>query len=199
MSPDTLPLAHRGFFLFPLPPGEKRTEPGQLARATNDAAEMARWPADANVGVACRPSGIVVLDLDRHDDGRDGIAMFGQLCGQHRRPWPGTLTVKTPREGLHLYFRAPSGVVVSSIGRWPGIDVRAPGRRLGGYVVGPGSIVGGREYVIEQDVPLLPLPVWLAALLADPEAAARADRPPVGTSRTTNARTGNRQAQKGTA
>ncbi|WP_236567332.1 bifunctional DNA primase/polymerase [Nocardia sp. CY41] len=47
----------------------------------------------------------------------------------------------------------------------PGIDIRGPGRILGGYLAGPGSIVDGREYVIEVDAPIEWLPGWLAALI----------------------------------
>ncbi|MFG1892151.1 bifunctional DNA primase/polymerase [Micromonospora sp. NPDC049051] len=83
-----------------------------------------------------------------------------------RWPWPNTLTVATAHDGLHLYFRAPIGIVVpNSISRWPGIDVRAPGHRLGGYLVGPGSVVDGRPYTIARDLPIAPLPPWLTARL----------------------------------
>jgi hypothetical protein len=74
--------------------------------------------------------------------------------------------VATAHNGLHLYFRAPADVVIpSSIGRWPGVDVRAPGHRLGGYLVGPGSLIDGRPYTISRDLPIAPLPPWLTAKL----------------------------------
>ena len=70
------------------------------------------------------------------------------------------------RLGLHLYFWAPAGVVVpSSIGWWPGVDVRAPGQRLGGYLVGPGSVVDGVAYTVARDVAIAPLPAWLTRKL----------------------------------
>jgi hypothetical protein len=48
--------------------------------------------------------------------------------------------------GLHLYFTAPPvWVMVNTIGfLGPGVDVRAPGRTSGGYVIGPGSVIDGR-------------------------------------------------------
>lgn len=64
----------------------------------------------------------------------------------------GHVHVATPHGGLHLYFRVPSGAAAASaIGRWPGIDIRAPGCRSGGYLAAPGSVVDGVEYVIEHD------------------------------------------------
>ena len=46
------------------------------------------------------------LDLDRHDRGPDGIAAFAALCRVYGQPWPDTLTVATPHNGLHLYLAA---------------------------------------------------------------------------------------------
>jgi hypothetical protein len=56
----------------------------------------------------------------------------------------------------------------STISRWPGIYIRAPGYRTSGYLAGPGSVVDGAEYVIDRDVPAAPLPRWLASLLTSP-------------------------------
>jgi hypothetical protein len=93
------------------------------------------------------------------------------LYGQ---PWPDTFTVATSRAGPHLYFRVPPGAAAAStISRWPGIDIRAPGYRTGGYLAGPGSVVDGIPYVIEHDVPIAALPAWLAGLL---DAGARPGR-----------------------
>jgi Bifunctional DNA primase/polymerase, N-terminal len=169
MSPDpTRALLARSLALFPIPAGAKQAPVGWHELVTTDPAAVRAWPAGGNVGVACRASGIVGLDLDRKDD-VDGTDTLRALCAAARRPWPATLTVTTPHGGLHLYFRAPTDpgdvVVPSSIGRWPGIDVRAPGRRLGGYLVGPGSTVDGRRYVITQDLPIAPLPGWITTHL----------------------------------
>jgi len=69
-----------------------------------------------------------------------------------------------PARRGHLYFRIPPGTAAAStISRWPGIDIRAPGYRTGGYLAGPGSVVDGAEYVIDRDVPAAPLPAgWPA-------------------------------------
>jgi len=54
---------------------------------------------------------------------------------------------------------------------WPGADTRGPGLRLGGYLAGPGSVVGGRRYEIARDDPIAELPGWLAALITRPASA----------------------------
>lgn len=83
---------------------------------------------------------------------------------------PETFTLATPSGGRHLYFRAPVGCTVGSMsgGRTllgPGIDVRGPGNSSGGYLVEPGSIIGGRQYAIALDVPVAKLPGWIAERL----------------------------------
>lgn len=173
-----LALAERGFAVFPLRPGTKtpavrRDWEGQ---ATTDAARLREIvrPA-ANVGVACGPSRLLVLDLDVAKDpdqpGADPHAMPAADGDPPRhgadalralaagRELPATLTVATPTGGRHLYYRAPQGFRLrNTVGRLgPLIDTRAEG----GYVVGPGSVVDGRRYRVTADLPVAPLPGWL--------------------------------------
>jgi hypothetical protein len=165
MRTDPTLAVAAGLAVFPLPAGAKRAAPGWHRHVTTDPTVVAGWPDGANIGVGCRASGIVGLDLDR-EDGADGVDTLAALCAAARRPWPDTFTVTTPSGGSHLYFTAPAGVIVpSSIGRWPGVDVRAPGVRRGGYLVGPGSLVDGRPYTIARNLPIAPLPGWLTAKL----------------------------------
>jgi hypothetical protein len=163
---DAAAVAGRGLAVFPLPAGGKAAAPGWHRRCTADLELLARtWPYGANIGVGCRASGIAGVDLDRHG-GPDGVATFAEVCARHGQPWPCTLTVATPSGGLHLYFTVPAGLVVPSVaGIWPGVDTRGPGLRLGGYLAGPGSVVGGRRYEIARDDPIAELPGWLAALI----------------------------------
>ncbi|SEG90991.1 Bifunctional DNA primase/polymerase, N-terminal [Thermomonospora echinospora] len=174
--------AERGWCVFPLRPGDKR--PALRAdwerRAT--AADKARirrcWEHAAyNVGIACGPSGLIVVDLDVPKAGErppaewarepgiwDGADVFATLCERHGQPFPfDTYTVLTGRGGMHLYFTEPAGLELrNSAGRlgWL-IDTRA----RGGYVVAAGSIVAGRVYTVVNDADPAPLPGWLAALL----------------------------------
>jgi len=156
-------LAH-GLAVFPIPAGQRTAPPGWQHRASRDPGQP--WPAGSNVGVGCRASGVVGLDLDvKH--GVDGLGTFARICDQHGEQWPDTFTVVTAHAGRHLYFAVPAGeVVISTIGvLGPGIDVRARGRVSGGYLIGPGSIVDGRPYTVDRDAPIAPLPGWLGRLL----------------------------------
>ncbi|GAA0439343.1 hypothetical protein GCM10010357_70960 [Streptomyces luteireticuli] len=167
--------------VFPLPPGGRRPAlPGWHGRCLHDAARVREtWRAGQNVGVGCRASGLVGLDLD----GPEGAASFAALCAAHGQPVPATLTVRTPH-GRHLYFRAPAGRFIGSVsggraGLGPGIDTRGPGRRTGGYLIGPGSVVGGLRYTVVRDAPVLDLPAWLTDRLSAP-ARCRSSAPAVG-------------------
>jgi Bifunctional DNA primase/polymerase, N-terminal len=163
---DLAGLVRRGLAVFPLPPGSKAAAPGWHRQCSTDLTMAAGWPAGSNTGVGCRASSIVGLDLDRHAGKPDGVASFACLVGELGAGWPSTFTVATPSGGLHLYFRVPAGLVVpSAAGIWPGVDTRGPGLRLGGYLAGPGSVVGGRRYEIARDEPIAELSAWLAALI----------------------------------
>ena len=168
-------LARRGFCVFPCRPGEKRPAvPDWEHRACADPDRVRRfWPGSQhNIGIACGPSNLVVIDLDCHGtlpeewqmpgvlDGRDVMA---QLCDWAGKPWPSTYWAVTPSGGWHLYFTGPEGSEIRNsaglIG--PQVDVRASG----GYVVGAGSAVDGKPYEVIDDRPPAPLPGWLARML----------------------------------
>lgn len=144
-------------------------------KATSDKAIIAtHWRPRANIGVGCRKSGLLVIDLDRHNPAADGIDTFTRLCEAREHPWPSTLSAATPGDGLHLYFWAPPGRQLGNSSKklGPGIDTRGPGSgNGGGYVLGPGSIVGGKAYTIIRDEPIIPLPGWLIELLDPPRPA----------------------------
>jgi hypothetical protein len=175
--PDPLVAVLRGLAVFPIASGGNRPiAPDWQRAATRDEDEIRRtWRPGDNIGIGCWRSGIVGLDLDVADGAHhttvDGTETLATLCDLHNQPWPTTLTTGTPSGGQHLYFHTPPGRIIlsSSGGRsalGPGIDVRAPGRGgRGGYLVGPDSIVCGRRYEIVEDVPIAPLPLWLASLL----------------------------------
>ncbi|MFI7462799.1 bifunctional DNA primase/polymerase [Nonomuraea sp. NPDC049646] len=180
--------AARGWHVFPLTPYDKRPLPGFTAweqHATTDTALIhhmwARGPF--NIGIACGPSRLVVLDLDvpkpdEHPPAgwalpgiNDGADVLAALCEQAGQPLPlETFMVRTRRGGTHLYFTAPSDIDLrNSAGKlgWK-IDIRA----RGGYIVAPGSRVALRDGSGSYDVLHGPapaaLPTWLTERLSSP-------------------------------
>ncbi|KXK61079.1 DNA primase [Micromonospora rosaria] len=184
-------LAHaaRGWHVFPLRPDDKRPavpdhsgddctgrDPrcraagrhlGWEDRATTDPTRIRRaWTTRPyGIGVACGPSGLVVVDLDVTDGGPSGLDTLTDLTGRHGGTVDPTYTVTTGRGGAHLYYRHPdTGPTLRNTAGTVGpmVDTRAHG----GYVVGAGSTVAGRPYTVALDCDPDPLPAWLADLLA---------------------------------
>jgi hypothetical protein len=173
-------------------PAVKRWE----ASATTDRAQIADWwpndPACAkNIGIACGPAGLVVVDLDeirgtlsadwvphgvRH--GREVLALLAQWAGESDPA--DTFTVVTP-SGEHRYFLAPPGGQLRSTvgeagrGLGPAVDVRA----WGGAVAAAGSMrlirSAPRLYRVDPRRPAdpVPLPQWLITRLTPPPPVSR--------------------------
>ena len=168
-----LAIAARGWHVFPCAIDGKRPALRENWQhvATTDRARIYRWwtRAPFNIGIACGPSGLVVIDLDIPKDDSDGsttgIQSLTELCELHSQPYPSdTLTVTTPSSGTHLYFRAPASPVRNSAGYLgPHIDVRA----TGGYVLAPDSRIGHRTYEVANAACPTPLPSWIASLLGN--------------------------------
>jgi hypothetical protein len=179
-----LTAAGRGWPVFPLVPYGKRPAIAGWPRAASvDAGVLAAWwrRAAYNVGIACGPAGLLVVDLD--GPGRpppewagavDGRAVFTELACRAGATVEPTFTVSTPSGGEHRYYSVqegqPSRSTAGSLG-WH-VDTRG----AGGYVVAASSVrrVDGqhRRYRVLDSTEPAPLPGWLAALLAPTPAEA---------------------------
>jgi len=145
-----LDLARNGYRVFPLEPDGKRPIVARWPEAaTSDESAIRRWWGDhptANIGVATG-NGLLVIDADCkvkdgvREHGLESLAMLDDLG------LPEGFRVRTASGGVHVYLRVPPGVGLTigakDIAGYPGIDFRCDG----GYVVGPGSIVAGVQYV----------------------------------------------------
>lgn len=172
-----LDLAARGWALFPVRPGGKAPAiRGWQDRATTDPDRIARFwreHPDHNAGIACGPSGLLVIDCDMpkpgHPDdpppepgGRNGAEVLAALAAG-RGGLPDTWTVSTPSGGRHLYFRTPTprdgGVVLGNTGRLLGSMLDTRGH--GGQVLAPGSRLPNGGYELLDDTDPAALPGWL--------------------------------------
>ncbi|MFF1612248.1 bifunctional DNA primase/polymerase [Amycolatopsis sp. NPDC058278] len=202
-----LEAAERGWPVFPLAPRSKRPAiPGWQQRATCDPDRIRRWwlrHPMCNLGIACGPAGLLVLDLDAAHGripphwarlgvthGRDVLALLAEQAGE---PDPvDTFTVATPRGGEHRYFSRPPGSRLrSTVGaRGHGLGWHVDTRGHGALVTAPGSLAIVRgvpvPYAITWDLPVAVLPGWLVAALTPlppPPLAANLPPPLPATSR----------------
>lgn len=194
--------ASRGIHVFPVEAGGKRpimTREGRLQwgdEATTDPGKIRWWwskAPDANVGVACRPSRLLVIDLDMPKEGKvmpekfalPGITVgedvFAQIIcdiGVPLIPNPlDTFSVRSPSGGMHYYFRNSRDLPMTQrplVTGW--VDVRANGGK-GGYVVGPGSSDSRGGYDVAVRSPIAEAPEWLLRLCARPPEQPSAPRP----------------------
>ena len=123
-----------------------------------------------NYGVVCgSANNLIVLDVDVKDD---GVAELQDYIKNHGNI--NTYTVRTPSGGYHYYFNYKGANEIDNerIARWlrnstkyraKGLDIRTQG----GYVVGPGSRVGGKEYEVVKNTDIGNMPSalidWLVA------------------------------------
>lgn len=101
------------------------------------------WP-DANIGVACGPSRVIVVDVDPRNGGDDALADLEVAHGE----LPKTLTTCTGGGGQH-YFYDVSGLDGTLPGKLLAQGVELKGS--GGYVLVPPSLhVSGRTYGFDE-------------------------------------------------
>ncbi len=146
-----LNYAALGLAVFPLRPGEKRPAfKGWQDSSTTDPATIRDWwtqnPA-FNIGIDCGKSGLLVLDFDAAN-GKEGLTIREEWRRTHILP--DTMTAKTPRGGIHEYYR---GQGPTKTGLYNGVDVRG----AGGLVAAPPSVFNGKAYTWEKPPVLFPL------------------------------------------
>ncbi len=208
MLQAALAALDKSFYIFPVAAGQKM--PHHLAgrwgeTATNDFGRVVEFwtkvDPRANVGVACKPSQLLVVDLDKakedwnlrdtpwkylHEgygprvDGDEAFAEIVFKSDGHLADID-TYRVKTGSGGLHLYYRWPA--------HWPKIsqaspikgvvDVRGNGGQYGGYVLGEGSVNESGEYLLQGDHDINLPPSWLRQLVVE-KPPTRALRRPQG-------------------
>ena len=167
---DVYSLTGRGWYVFPITPEDKTPLPGfkwsELATTDHDIL-MDNWMDGDNIGIACKQSGLLVLDFDIRHNADCVDAMLDLLDTDD----PQTYRTMTASGGQHWYYRN-HGDLGNSPGSLPyGIDVRG-GRGDGGYVLGAGSYVITDDYsgpytVIDND-DAKELPEEIRRLLREP-------------------------------
>jgi hypothetical protein len=133
-----LAYAARGWYVFPLRAGTKNgplVATNHLA-ATADAEQIRKWWRKwphANVGVALKPSQLVVVDSDVPKNGEASSKALIRTLNL-----PATLRARTATGGTHLYFEAGDH---DAIGRLIRLARDQEGRKVALDVLGDGYVV----------------------------------------------------------
>lgn len=194
-----------GFTIFPTEPGDKtpiriyqdrspEDAPWTIRWsevATNDLDTVIRWWTHApmaNIGIACKPSGLLVVDCDQpkrewmlndtpwsylHEVFGplvDGETLYDAVVQRYGGAGAvadafDTYCVSTGSGGLHAYYAWPEGVQSTQDSIVKGLlDVRGNGGTKGGYVLGAGSATTKGSYDVVRHQRIRPAPPWLVEL-----------------------------------
>ncbi len=199
----------RGFHIFPVARDAKvpHYAAGQWGEtATNNVNQIIQFwtyiDPQANIGVACKPSQLLVIDLDVAKEDWNLVKTEWAYLHQAYGPRVGgedlfdemyfkaggigngevcldTYSVRTGSGGLHLYYRWPA--------HWPRIsqaspvkgvvDVRGNGGQYGGYVLAEGSQTASGAYVVENATDIPVPPTWIRLLVAEKPQQPKIHRP----------------------
>lgn len=167
-----LPDILQGCKVFPCVPGGKEpaTKEGWHI-ASNDPAQIAEWQQvnpDFNWAIATGLSGLFVIDVD--PNGLDWWAKLLERDPAIREAVAGAYQVRTPRGGLHVYFKGEGPSTASRIA--DGIDTRGGINRdgkivSGGYVLLPGSRTVAGTYSALPGGSINPLPAAVAGIVPE--------------------------------
>lgn len=119
-----------------------------------------------NWGLPCTPNNLFVLDLDVHDENKNGIDNFNRIVNKISKDCPfeldlfdycNTAIQKTPSGGLHIIYRSDDDLKNISNGsnvfeKYPGIDIRTDG-----YIVIEPSVISDKAYKMRYyfDIPFM--------------------------------------------
>jgi hypothetical protein len=163
-----LKLADHGIPVFPCDPANKRPLVAHgFKAASTSVAKLAiwwkQWPA-AMIGIPTgKPSGIIVLDIDRDESkGLDGFAALATMEDCHGR-LPESVIQRTPRGGEHRLFKWPGFKVKNSASTLgAGLDIRGDG---GYIIIAPSINAEGRCYEFVRSGEPAEAPQWFLDLI----------------------------------
>ncbi|MCX5741698.1 MAG: bifunctional DNA primase/polymerase [Proteobacteria bacterium] len=110
------------------------TQHGQHDATIDNATIDLHFTRNEDIGIACAPSGIIVVDVDPRNGGDVSFAALERTLGA----LPQTATSDTGGGGNHYVFKHPGGTLSGKIGK--GIDLK-----VNGYIVAPHGRPRGRS------------------------------------------------------
>ena len=161
MNSTPLEYASAGWYVFPCNSIKHPLTPhGHLDASIDHVLITAFWKRypDALIGVHCRRSGIVVVDIDPRNGGPETLADLESEYGEVPETLAAMTGIQDGVRGKHLYFKAPAGGIELKASLGQGIDVK-----YNGYVIVPPSPhPSGVCYEwVNADAGIRDLPEWI--------------------------------------
>lgn len=118
-----------------------------------------------NLGLLSQPD-LIFIDIDTHK-GIDGMQNFTDWLESNnlnaKEVIEGTLSQTTPTNGIHLIYAKPKGLnFIQDIGFLPNVDIKASENN---YIVFYPSKIDGKQYTLNNNNPIIELPMPLAEAL----------------------------------
>ncbi|QPX75450.1 putative DNA primase/polymerase [Serratia phage vB_SmaS_Opt-169] len=124
-----------------------------LKEATSDLEKIEKWWTkypNANIGMACRASGLFVVDVDLHDENKNGFESLDDWETTFDDKIKSKVSQDTGGGGQHIFFRMPEGLSTAPSGmgkNYPGVDFK-----FNGYVLlSPSNHKSGNKYEWSDD------------------------------------------------
>lgn len=139
-------LIEQGFKVYLLAQGTNTPYKGSKGHldATDDFRELTdmflKYGANSNVGIVLKDTLLVVLDIDRHTPDKNGLNTLKQLGITAN--FDNEVVETTPRNGIHVFYRVPDDLDVSSLKRNIGAGLELVTDKI---TVAP-SVKGGVAY-----------------------------------------------------
>jgi hypothetical protein len=168
MKEQALKYADYGWHVFPVEGKRPLVKWSDEATTDHDTIDgwWERWP-DANIGISCGPSGLLVVDVDEPAALDRILPIIGGTDGQ--------CVASTGGGGLHIYYRSSTPVRNSVSTLADKVDIRS----AGGFVVAPPSLhSSGARYEWANRAEPSEAPAALLEALQRPKAEPPTSAPP---------------------
>ena len=131
---------------------------------SSDYMQVLYWYENAkncNWGLPATQNNLFVIDLDVHDNDKNGVDNFKRLMEEIGLESIDTMTQITPSGGVHLIYQTNELLkeipnCSNAFKNYPGIDIRTDG-----YIVVEPSSINGKEYKITNLISPMPMPAVL--------------------------------------
>ena len=152
-----LKYAEKGFYVLPVERNDKRPMIEFADQPAMDSGKIDRfWTRHPTAQIAFRTVDFIVVDIDNHTDGANGMESFQNFKSEHPECFTPTLTQTTHSGGRQLFYRKPKDVEMTQVIGWlPGVDIKA---HINNYAVVAPSMGAKGHYHWDNSLPIAECP-----------------------------------------